>query len=379
MAVAIELAPSADARAVLMLLPYAVVVVDREWRVTLANPEAHRLLGQHGATLWDVCPALEATPLGSALRYAMSDRAELINETTLPSVGWVQARARPHEDGLVITLRPVYSDALESQQARQALLVGELGYALTRRADLRTMLQACTDAIVRHLGAHLARVWTLDAARHELVLQASSGQGEPDSRDRVALGRAKVGKIVERGMPHLTNDFLNDPRAGNREWAQREGIVGFAGYPLRIDGDVVGVLAVYSKQPFGDDTTGTLATAADSIALGIERKLADDARHHAEAQLRAKAEQLELLNEIGKNLTSELELAPLAQRVTNLATRLAGASFGAFYFEHDPGTDQLGRIAVAGAPREAFPLPVRPTQLGPTTLGAQLPTASFLA
>jgi signal transduction histidine kinase len=378
-AVAIEPAPEADARAVLMLLPCAVVTVDGEWRITLANPEAHRLLGEHGATLWELCPELEATPLGSALRYAMADRAELINDATLPAVGWVQVRARPYDTGLVITLRPLVQEALESVQAKQALLVGELGYALTERTELRAMLQACTDAIVRHLGAHLARVWTVDAGRHELVLQASSGEGEPELPERVALGRAKVGKIVERGTPHLTNDFMNDPRAGNREWAQREGIVAFAGYPLRVDTDVAGVLAVYSTQPLGHDTTGMLATAADAIALGIERKLADDARRHAEAELRAKAEQLELINEIGKNLTSDLEIVTLAQRVTNLATRLTGARFGAFYFEHDKSTDQLGRIAVAGAPREAFPLPLRPTQLGPATLGAQLPTASFLS
>ena len=362
-----------------MLLPFAVVAVDREWRITLANPEAHRLLGQRGATLWELCPELEATQLGAALRYAMSDRAELISEAMLPAAGWLEARARPYHDGLLVTLRPIAPEPVEALQAKQALLVGEIGYALTRRSTLREMLLACTDAIVRNLGAHLARIWTLDPERHDLVLQASSGEGDPETRDRVALGRAKVGKIVERGTAHLTNDYPNDPRAGNREWAQRAGIVGFAGYPLRVDADVIGVLAVYSRRPLDPAITGTLATAAASIALGIERKLADDARHHAEAELRAQAERLELLNEIGKNLTSELELGPLAQRVANVATRLAGAAFGALYFGYDAEEDQLARIAVSGASREAFPLPLRPTQLGPATLGARLPTASFLS
>src|SRR5205814_7449818 len=96
------------------------------------------------------------------------------------------------------------------------------------------------------------------------------------------------------------------------------------------EGNVVGVLAVYSKLSFGADLTGALATVADSIALGIERKQADDARRFAETELRTKAEQLELINEIGKNLTSELELGPLVQRMTNLTTRLAHATFGAF-------------------------------------------------
>jgi signal transduction histidine kinase len=375
--VALEAELDADARNVLSLLPYAVIVVDREWRITFANAEAHRLLGQHGDTIWDLCPELEATPFGTAFRYAMADRAELISETALPAIGWLQARAKPYNDGLLITLRQFFPDSTESRQAKQALLIGEIGYALTRGSTLHEMLQRCADAMVRHLDAALARIWTVDEIERELVLQATSGDAEPDAPDRVPMGRTKIGKIVERGTPLLTNDFINDPRAGNREWAQREGIVAFAGYPLRVDGHVAGVLTVYGKHRFGHDTTGALATIADSIALGIERKVSDEARRQAEAEARAQAERLELLNEVGKNITSELELAPLAQRVTNLATRLAHAGVGAFFFDYDQGSDQFTRVTVSGAPREAIPMPIRPTQLGPATLG-KLPSASFL-
>jgi signal transduction histidine kinase len=376
--VALEPEVDDDARNVLSLLPYAVVVVDREWRIMLANSEAHHLLGQDGSTLWDLCPELEATAFGSAFRYAMSDRAELISESALPAIGWLQARARPFNDGLLITLRPIYPDTgADSLQAKQALLVGEVGFALTRTGTVKEMLQRCADAMVRHVDVAVARIWTLDEVHRELVLLASSGLVDPDLPERVAIGRTKIGKIVERGTPHLTNDYQNDPRAGSREWATREGIVGFAGYPLRVDNKVIGVLALYGRQRFGHDMTGGIATIADSIALGIERKLADDARQSAEAELRAQAERLELINEIGKNLTSELEMVPLAQRVTNLATRLAHATFGAFYFDYDTLSDQFMRVAVAGAPREAVTLPLRPTQLGPATLGAKLPTASF--
>ncbi|HEY5920629.1 MAG TPA: GAF domain-containing protein [Kofleriaceae bacterium] len=388
MVVALEPEPDGDARKVLSLLPYAVLVVDREWRITFANAEAHRLLGQHGATLWDLCPELEATSFGSAFRYAMTDRAELLSESPLPSMGWIQARARPLDDGLMITLRPINIDGSEAPrtapargegQARQALLVGEVGFALTRATTLKEMLQRCVDAIVRHVDASLARIWTLDASHRELVLEATAGIPDPDALERVPIGRAKIGKIVERGTPHLTNDLQNDARAGNREWAQRESIVAFAGYPLRVDDEVVGVIAVYGRNRFSPETTTALSTIADSIALGIERKIADDARKTAEAELRAQAERLELINEIGKNLTSELELAPLVQRVTNLATRIAHATFGVFFFDYDPATDHFSRVAVTGAPREAITLPLRPTQLGPATLGTKLPTASFLS
>jgi len=376
--VVVAVDPDPDARQVLSLLPYAVVVVDREWRVTFANPEAHRLLGQHGATLWELCPELEATSFGAAFRYAMSDRAELISESALPTAGWLQAQAKPTDTGLLITLRQIYPEASESMQANQALLIGEVGFALTRGESLRGMLQRCADALVRNLEAAAARIWTFDAVNHELVLLASMGCSAPDALDRVAIGRSKIGKIAERGVPYLTNDFVNDPRAGNREWAQRQGIVAFAGYPLRVEGHVVGVLAIYGRKSFSHDTTGALAAVADSIALGIERKLADDARRAAERELRAKAEQLELINEIGKNLTSELDLGPLVQRVTNLATRLARAAYGAFFYDLDDESHELRRVAVVGMSREQLPLPLHIDQLVPETFRG-LATASFHA
>ncbi|HSD88954.1 MAG TPA: GAF domain-containing protein, partial [Kofleriaceae bacterium] len=376
MVVAVDAGP--DAREVLSLLPYGVLVVDREWRVAFANQEAHRLLGQRGATLWDLCPELEATTFGTAFRYAMNDRAELISESALPTVGWLQARAKPIDGGLVITLRQIHPETSETMQAKQALLVGEVGFALTRGEPLREMLQRCADALVRNLETAAARIWTFDAANRELVLLASTGPSAPDTLERVAIGRSKIGKIAERGAPYLTNDFENDPRAGNREWAHHEGIVAFAGYPLRVDGNVVGVLAVYGRKSFGHDTTGALAAVADSIALGIERKLADDARRAAEGELRVKAEQLELINEIGKNLTSELELAPLVQRVTNLATRLAHAAYGAFFYDLDDQSHELRHVAVVGVSRDELPLPIHIDKIVPETFRG-LANASFHA
>ncbi|HUS33550.1 MAG TPA: ATP-binding protein [Kofleriaceae bacterium] len=376
MVVAID--ADSESRKVLSLLPYGVLVVDREWRVTFANSEAHRMLGQTGVTLWELCPELESTAFATAFRYAMSDRAELISESALPSAGWLQARARPTDGGLLITLRQIHAETSETIQAKQAILSGEIGFALTRRDGLREMLQRCADALVRNLDAALARVWTLDAQQAELVLLASSGCAPPDTLDRVPIGRSKIGKIAERGVPYLTNDFQNDPRAGNREWAQRESIIGFAGYPLRVEGNVIGVLGVYGRKAFGHDITGALATVADSIALGIERKQSDDARRALETELRGKAEQLELINEIGKNLTSELELAPLVQRVTNLATRLAHASFGAFFYNLQDGSQTFDEVAVAGISREKVPLPIRTNQLVPAAFSG-LPVASFFS
>ena len=64
------------------------------------------------------------------------------------------------------------------------------------------------------------------------------------------------------------------------------------------------------------------------------------ARKRAEGALRDESRILELLNETGRTLASTLELHALIQAVTDAATELSGAEFGAFFYNT---TDDNGR------------------------------------
>src|ERR1700757_519106 len=48
-------------------------------------------------------------------------------------------------------------------------------------------------------------------------------------------GQLKIGLIAQERKPHLTNDVQNDERISHPEWAKREGMVAFAGYPLVVE------------------------------------------------------------------------------------------------------------------------------------------------
>jgi signal transduction histidine kinase len=341
----------ADPRRILAQLPHAVVVVDDAWRVNFCNAAALKILADDGLTLWERCPQIDATAFGSTFREAMTSRTSITSESALPTIGWVQAHVQPFERGLLIMLREVEPDTLEARQARQALLVGEIGVALTRERELRPMLARCTDAIVRNVDAAFARVWILDQPRGELSLEASSGLYThlDGPHSRIPLGRTKIGRIAQPGEPHVTNDVVNDTMTADRTWARRNGMVAFAGYPLKVDDRVIGVLGLFARHKLDRYALGALSTVSDSIALGIERKRADLGREGAEAELRTQADQLDLLNEIGKHLAAEHELAPLVQKIINVTTRLAGAQFGAFFY-----TDTKGTQHAAYAGNEAF-------------------------
>jgi PAS domain S-box-containing protein len=172
------------------------------------------------------------------------------------------------------------AEAQLERRARQAALGADVGVALAASgAPLRRTLQRCAESVVRHLDAAFARVWTLNPDENVLELQASAGMYThlDGPHGRVPVGQFKIGLIAEERRPHLTNSVVGDPRVGDQEWARREGMVSFAGYPLVVEDRLVGVLAMFARRPLPEDTLEALSSVANVIAQGVERKRADEA------------------------------------------------------------------------------------------------------
>ncbi len=144
------------------------------------------------------------------------------------------------------------------------------GQALTQRG----MLQLCAEALVRHLNAAFARIWTIDTTGATLVLQGSAGLYThlDGPHARVPVGQLKVGVIALERQPHLTNDVLHDPFITDKAWARRERLVAFAGYPLMIDQRLLGVMAMFSRRSLPQSVLDALGSVAQAVAVGIERK-----------------------------------------------------------------------------------------------------------
>jgi signal transduction histidine kinase len=74
-------------------------------------------------------------------------------------------------------------------------------------------------------------------------------------------------------------------------------MVSFAGYPLIVDGQLVGVAALFAQRVLSEFTLKALATAADSISLGIGRKLTERDLRLKEEQLR-QAQRMEAIGQL---------------------------------------------------------------------------------
>ncbi|MEG4075826.1 PAS domain S-box protein [Microcoleus sp. Pol14C2] len=187
-----------------------------------------------------------------------------------------------------ITERKIAEQAL-AEQLKLSLFTADVGIVLTQNQGLRTTLQYCADAVVRHLDVAFARIWTLNEDGNVLQLQASAGiyTHIDGAHSRIAVGEFKIGLIALERQPHITNRVQEDPRIQDKKWASREGMVAFAGYPLIVDNQLLGVIAMFARQELNESMVIALASSADTIALGIKRKQTEEALARQQQTLRA--------------------------------------------------------------------------------------------
>ncbi|HQU30092.1 MAG: EAL domain-containing protein [Planctomycetia bacterium] len=174
------------------------------------------------------------------------------------------------------------------ERMRLTVFVKDVGIALTHGKTLHGTLHHCSKAIVNNLDAAFARIWTLNEEEDMLELQASAGMytHTDGQHGRIPVGKFKIGLIARERKPHLINSVVDDPHLSDRDWARREGMVAFAGYPLLLENRLIGVVAMFSRKPLTDYVLRALSSVADLIALGIVHKQDEEELRKSEKRFR---------------------------------------------------------------------------------------------
>jgi PAS domain S-box-containing protein len=174
-----------------------------------------------------------------------------------------------------------------------AMVSGDVGRAFTLGGTSREVLGRCSDCVVERLGATSAGIWTVDPAHTFLELNANKGFG---SDVAAALGRIRVDDPrmgwIASAQPHRTDD-RHEAWATGSGLAQEGSRGWFAGYPLAIADELVGLFVVLSARALDGDTGRALASVADTMALGISRLRQEEERSRllkSEQAARAEAE-----------------------------------------------------------------------------------------
>ncbi len=184
------------------------------------------------------------------------------------------------------------------ERIRLARLEAEIGNLLARADALQPVLQGSVEALVNFAGAAFARIWTYNRAEQMLELQVSAGlyTHVDGPHSRVPAGKYKIGLIASERKPHLTNQVIGDPRVNNQEWAIKEHMAAFAGYPLLVGEELYGVLAMFSRHKLSEATLSALELVSHAIALTIRRCAADEERSRLLRETQAAREAAEVAN-----------------------------------------------------------------------------------
>jgi len=278
-------------------------VLDRELRIVYINDFGARLVGRKpheiiGKRAWDLAPEAKDGPAHKAYERVLETRQTMTIEQFYARWNrWYESTIYPIQDGIAVYTRDVTvrKSAMEltARMGRHAALRADVSAILADEREVPAMLRRTCEALVEHLEVAFARVWTLDETGTTLLLQASAGMyTHIDGGHRaVPVGKFKIGRIAQYQRPHLSNDVTHDPEVGNPEWAAREGMVAFAGYPLLVDGKLVGVLAMFARHALPEDTTSSLATIADLVAQGLVRRRTErELQHRLEDLARSNSE-----------------------------------------------------------------------------------------
>ncbi|MGM9485547.1 GAF domain-containing protein [Roseateles sp. NT4] len=271
--------------------------------------------------------------------------------------------------GLLVTFAETTEKVLTS---RRLAFLDTLAQATRGMTDPAEVMNATAESLCRHLGANRCAYATVrdDQDSFDLIGDFNDGVSSIVGSYRFSDFGDTVLQLMRADQAYVNHDVDLDPAtAGTDLSAYRlTQIQSVICVPLHKDGRFVAGMAVHQKE--------ARHWTAEEIALVktvVARCWEALERTRAEAALREEARTLETLNRTGAALAAELDIQALVQRVTDAATELTGAQFGAFFYNgvHDDGEAYL-LYSLSGAERkqfENFGHP-RPTPLfGPTFRG----------
>lgn len=161
-----------------------------------------------------------------------------------------------------------YSISDEHDMVERKSRVFKILNSLQKYNNLNDKLHFIVESVVKYFDAKFARIWLVDKDRKYLILKFSAGkykniQGE---FSKVPLDSNKIGPIVKTKKPTISNDVVNDPRIRYPEWAKKEGLKSFAGYPLMSKGQPIGVLGMFSEKKLSPADFEILRVFCDQIS-----------------------------------------------------------------------------------------------------------------
>ena len=231
---------------------------------------------------------------------------------------------------------------------RLALLY-EVSQSLGSSLKLPTVLNQVMDAIIQLTGAERGYLVLADQVDGRLKMQVGRAlDQETIDGDEMQVSRTVIRRVVESGVPVVTNNAQEDPRFSGTDSVISYALRSIMCAPLRVRGKTVGAAYVDSRVRsgvFSEEDLGMLAAFANQAAMAIENARLFTMTDQA---LAARVEELATLQQIDRDLNESLDFDRVMELTLEWAVRRAGADSGAVLLLNE--TEGLALVVASCGP-----------------------------
>ncbi|WKZ35575.1 MAG: GAF domain-containing protein [Anaerolineales bacterium] len=221
---------------------------------------------------------------------------------------------------------------VEQFRIRQLNLVREVSTQIANVLNLDELAARVTGLIQKTFNFYYVAIFTLEPNSNALRFRSSAvasrkGRRKASIALEVEVGQGLIGEAVQHGNQIVCDDVQADSRyrfIDSLPETKSEVVI-----PLKIEDRVLGVLDVQSNQhgAFHPNDLLILHALADNIARAV-----DGARLYGD--LRRRADQLTLVSEVSKSVTSTLDLSQLMRDAASLIHEKFGYPYVSLFTVH---------------------------------------------
>ncbi|MBD2384328.1 PAS domain S-box protein [Cylindrospermum sp. FACHB-282] len=206
------------------------------------------------------------------------------------------------------------------ERSRLSLLSAEVSLALSQRGTLPEILQNCSNTMSQYLDVAFIGIWTFGQETNQLQLQAGVHCTDAncdiltdflDYPNHMVVANDAISSITQNHQAILNEEVL----INNQELFLDStfSIFRLCAYPLIIEQQLIGIMALFSQQLFTDPTHNLLNWIANNIAVAVDRIWARE-----ELLSRREALLLRLASEIRSSLDIDTILETAVNEIRSL-------------------------------------------------------------
>jgi two-component system NtrC family sensor kinase len=190
----------------------------------------------------------------------------------------------------------------------QLSLLSELAAAVSATLDVEKIYEQTLGRLVHAMGYQAAYLFVVDGARRVVHGHRMAGDVEQEKRFRAmefALDDARAGsaRVVATGLPLVVEDIEGPDPPIHAPSVRALGLRSVVMVPLRVKGEVFGVLSVASSEPgrVGAADQELLSAVANHVALAVDRaqsfQTIEELSRGLEDKVRVRTDQLRSAND----------------------------------------------------------------------------------